>query len=102
MSVLHLTEENFDKEVLNEDKTVLVDFWSPTCGPCLMLSPIIDEIANERTDIKVCKVNTNEAFKLAIQYDVEAIPTLMLIKDGQVVKRSVGFAPKEEVLNMLS
>lgn len=102
MSVLHLTEENFDKEVLNEEKTVLVDFWSPTCGPCLMLSPIIDEIANERTDIKVCKVNTNEAFKLAIQYDVEAIPTLMLIKDGQVVKRSVGFAPKEEVLNMLS
>lgn len=101
MSVIHLTEKDFDKEVLSEDKTVLVDFWSPTCGPCLMLSPIIDEIAKERTDIKVCKVNTNEAFNLAMEYNVEAIPTLMLIKDGQVVKRNIGFISKEEVLNML-
>lgn len=101
MAVVHLTEENFETEVLKEDKTVLVDFWSPTCGPCRMLSPIIDEIADERTDVKVCKVNTSEEYKLAIEYNVEMIPTLIVVKGGKVVKRSVGFMPKEDVLKML-
>lgn len=101
MAIVNLNEENFEKEVLNEDKTVLVDFWSPTCGPCRMLSPIIDEIADERTDVKVCKVNTSEEFKLAIEYNVEMIPTLIVFKDGKAVKRNVGFMPKEEVLKML-
>lgn len=101
MATLHLTKDNFEQEVLKADKTVLVDFWASWCGPCKMVGPIIDEIANEVTDIKICKVNVDEQPELAKEYKVMSIPTLIVFKDGQMVKREVGAKSKEDLLAMI-
>ena len=101
MSVLHITKDTFEREVLGADKPVLVDFWAPWCGPCRMVSPIIDEIAEEREDIKVCKINVDEEPDLANRYQVMSIPTLMVFKDGQLVKQSQGARPKPQILDMI-
>ena len=101
MAVLHINKENFDNEVLRSDKTVLVDFWATWCGPCKMLAPILDEVANERPDIKVCKIDVDEQPELASQYGIMSIPTLMVVKDGKIVSQSTGARPKAQILNML-
>lgn len=101
MAVVTATQDNFEAEVLSSDKTVLVDFWASWCGPCKMLSPVVDQIAEERTDIKVCKLNVDEQQDIAVKYKVMSIPTLIVFKDGAEVARSVGVKPKEEILAML-
>ena len=101
MSVLHITKENFEAEVLKSDKPVLVDFFAVWCGPCKMIAPILDEIAAEREDIKVCKINVDEEPELAAQYQVTSIPSLFVIKDGQVTAQSLGARPKPQILAML-
>ena len=101
MSVLHITKDTFEREVLGADKPVLVDFWAPWCGPCRMVSPIIDEIAEEREDIKVCKINVDEEPDLANRFQVMSIPTLMVFKDGEIVRRAVGGQSKEKILEMM-
>lgn len=101
MSVITLTKDNFTTEVLQSEKPVLIDFWANWCGPCRMLAPIVDEIAEETTAAKVCKVNIDEEPELARQFHVMSIPTLVLIKDGQLVNTSVGVKPKAAILKML-
>ena len=101
MAVINLTKDNFNKEVLNSDKPVLIDFFAGWCGPCRMLSPVVDEIANEREDIKVCKVNVDEERELAGLFQISSIPTLAVIKDGNVVGGVVGVRSKREILKML-
>ena len=101
MSVITLTKENFEQEVLRSDKPVLVDFWASWCGPCRMVSPIVDEIAEERSDIKVGKVNVDEQQMLAAQFSVMSIPTLLVFKNGQVVNQAVGARPKQQILELL-
>ena len=101
MSVINVTKESFQTEVLNSDKPVLLDFWATWCGPCRMVGPILEEIAAERSDIKVCKVNVDEQPDLASQFRVMSIPTLMVVKNGRVVNQSVGAKPKNQILSML-
>ena len=101
MSALHITNSNFQEEVMNATKSVLLDFWAPWCGPCQMVVPIIDEIAGERDDVVVGKVNVDEERELARQFRVMSIPTLVVLKDGKVVKQSVGAKSKSEILAML-
>ena len=101
MSALHITKETFEKEVLQSEKTVLLDFFATWCGPCKMLAPILDEIAEEREDIKVCKVDVDQESELAAQYQVVSIPTLFVIEKGQVVNQSLGAKPKAKILEML-
>jgi thioredoxin 1 len=101
MAVIHLTEANFEQEVLKSDIPVLVDFWAPWCGPCKMLSPIVDEISEEINDVKIGKVNTDEADTIALKYRVMSIPTLMLFKNGEAVATSIGAKPKSEVLDFI-
>ena len=101
MSVLDVTNSNFEEEVLKSEKTVLVDFYADWCGPCQMLSPIVDEVANEITDIKVCRINVDNEQDLAIKYDVMSIPTLVVIKNGEEVNRTVGLVDKSEILDMI-
>lgn len=98
MSEIHLTDENFAKEVLEYKGVVLVDFWAPWCGPCRMLGPVIEELAAEyESKAKICKINTDEAPEKSVQYKIASIPTLMLFKDGQLVKQMVGLQSKEEL-----
>lgn len=101
MAALHITADNFDKEVLQSDKPVLIDFWASWCGPCQMLGPTIEELAGEVTDTKICKVNVDEEQDLAVKYGVMSIPTLVLVKDGQPVTSSVGVKTKTDILAML-
>ena len=101
MSALNINKNNFNEEVLNSEKPVLLDFWAPWCGPCRMVVPLVEEIAEERQDIKVGKVNVDEEPELARQFRVMSIPTLVVVKEGKAVKRSVGAKPKEEILEMI-
>lgn len=101
MSAITVTSQNFQDVVMNSDKPVLLDFWAPWCGPCRMVGPIIDEIAGERSDITVGKVNVDEQVALAQQFRVMTIPTLMVIKNGQVVHQSAGARPKAQILELL-
>ncbi|WP_270419168.1 thioredoxin [Butyricicoccus sp. AM78-15b2TA] len=101
MAVVTITKENFENEVLKSDKPVLLDFWATWCGPCRMVSPIVDEIANERDDIKVGKINVDEQGELSMQFRIVSIPTLIVMKNGEVVNKAVGAMPKEEILNLL-
>lgn len=101
MSVIHITKDNFDAEVMSSNVPVLVDFWATWCGPCRMVAPIVEEIASERTDIKVAKIDVDEEPDLATKFHVMSIPTLILIKGGKVAARSVGAKPKEQILAML-
>lgn len=101
MAVIELTKENIDKEVIECDKPVLIDFWASWCAPCRMLSPTVDEIAEEREDIKVCKVNVDKQNELASAFRVSSIPMLVVIKDKKIVNTNVGVIPKESILKML-
>lgn len=102
MSVLTITKENFEKEVMKSDKPVLLDFWASWCGPCRMVSPVVDEIAEEVTDKVVGKVNVDEEPELAQSFGVMSIPTLIVIKDGKVAEKSVGVKSKQAILKMLA
>lgn len=101
MSVITVNKENFQKEIMESDRTVLVDFWASWCGPCRMVSPIVDEIAEEHPEIKVCKINVDEEGELAAQFGVMSIPSLFVIKDGKVTNQSVGALPKNQILELL-
>ena len=101
MSILKITDENFENEVLKSDKTVIVDFYADWCGPCKMQSPIIDAIANENPNIKVGKLNVDENPNTAVKYDVMSIPTILVIKGGQVAKEFVGLTDKDEILRFI-
>ena len=101
MSVITITKDNFQREVLESNKPVLLDFWAAWCGPCRMLSPVVDEIAEERTDIKVGKVNVDEEQELAAAFQVMSIPTLVVMNNGKAVAQSMGVRPKHQILSML-
>ncbi len=101
MSVTVITNENYSKEVLESDRPVLIDFWAAWCGPCRMLSPTIDEIAEERSDVKVCKINVDEQAELAAAFRVMSIPTVVAMKEGKEAGRSVGVRSKADLLAML-
>ena len=101
MSAMHINKMNFDQAVVASDKPVLLDFWAPWCGPCRMVLPVIEEIAKERSDIKVCKINVDEEPELAREFGVMSIPTLVVMKDGRIVSKSMGAKPKAQILAML-
>ena len=101
MKAMNISRENFQTEVLKADRPVLLDFWAPWCGPCRMMVPIIEEIANERADIKVGKINVDEQPELASAFGVMSIPTLLVMKNGKVVNQSMGARPKKDILAML-
>jgi len=102
MAVIELTKENFESEVLKSDKTVLVDFWASWCGPCRMIAPIVDEIAEENAAIKVGKVNVDEQEELAMRYGIMSIPTLIVFQNGEIKTQSMGVQPKAAILEMLA
>lgn len=101
MSAITIHKENFQEEVVHSDKPVLLDFWAPWCGPCRMVGPILEEIAQERADVKVGKVNVDEQPDLASQFSVMSIPTLVVMKDGKVANQTVGARPKGQILALL-
>ena len=101
MAEIKITKENFEREVLSADKPVLLDFFATWCGPCRMIAPIIEEIAAERDDVKVGKVNVDEEGELASAFGIISIPTILLVKDGKVVGQAVGYQPKEKLLDLL-
>ena len=101
MSVLTITKDNFEELVLKSEKTVLLDFWASWCGPCRMVSPIVDEIAKENPNITVGKINVDEQPELAASFSIMSIPALFVIKQGKIANQIIGYRPKEEILNML-
>lgn len=101
MAVVHVTNETFEKEVIQAEGKVLVDFWASWCGPCRMLGPVIDQLGNELTDVKVCKIDVDANQELAGKYKVETIPTLVVLEGGKEIKRSVDVQPKPAILAML-
>lgn len=101
MSIVTITSDNFESEVLSSDKKVLVDLWAPWCGPCRMLSPIIDEVAESRDDVKFCKINVDDNGDLAKKYNVMSIPTLLVFQNGEVVNKSIGLISKEDVESLI-
>jgi thioredoxin 1 len=101
MSVITVTEQNFNEVVMQSDKPVLIDLWASWCGPCMMLSPIVDEVSDERTDIKVCKINVDEQPNLAMQFKVISIPMLVVVKDGKVAGKSIGLVDKAEIIKLI-
>ena len=102
MSAIIINKDNFEAEVLNAEIPVLVDFWAPWCGPCKMVLPIVEEIAEERTDFKVCKINVDDEGELARQFRVMSIPTLMVFKGGEMVKKNVGTMEKDELIEFVT
>ena len=101
MSVLHITKTNFD-EIVHGEKPVLLDFWAPWCGPCRMVAPIVEEIAAERDDVIIGKVNVDEEMELAVKFGIVSIPTLVYLKDGMEVDKIVGYRPKADIEDMLA
>ena len=101
MSVLHITKENFNAEVLNADRPVLLDFWATWCGPCRMLAPILEELSGQHPELKIVKVDVDENRDLALQYGIESIPTLLVFKGGQMADRSVGLVSPQEILDLV-
>ena len=101
MSVIHITKENFEKEVLNSEKPVLLDFYADWCGPCRMVGPVLEEISRERVDVKVGKINVDEQPELATRFRVMSIPMLAVMKNGRLVNHAVGFRPKAQILSMV-
>lgn len=101
MSAVNINEANFQNEVMLSDKPVLLDFWAPWCGPCRMVVPIVEEIAEERSDIKVGKINVDENPDLAARFGIMSIPTLIVMKNGQIVSKAMGAKPKSDILAML-
>lgn len=100
--VLDVNRDNFDEEVLNFDGRVLVDFWAEWCGPCMMLSPLVDEVSDELDDVKFCKVNCDEARDLALEYGIMTIPNLLLFENGELINQSVGYIEKQNIIDFVT
>ena len=98
---MDITMETFEQEVLQSSKPVIVDFWAAWCGPCRMIAPVLEEIAAQRSDIKLCKVNVDKQQELAIRYGIMSIPTLLIFKNGELTQKSIGVVPKEKILSLL-